>query len=73
MAYNVSMEGMSSDLQKEKPLWPLSSYGPAKGQQTIVPGLDESPEEMRVKAFEAAKAGTTSEYVCGIVVRSHAQ
>lgn len=53
---------------KDKPLWPLSSFGPAKGVATLVGSYDESPEELRVKAVQALKAGTTAEYVrcvCG--------
>ncbi|KAI5993582.1 hypothetical protein EDD15DRAFT_2266329 [Pisolithus albus] len=48
---------------KEKPLWPLSSYGAAKYEKTLICGLDESPEELRVKAVAAVKAGTINEYV----------
>ena len=48
----------------DKPLWPLSSYGPAKAVPTLLGGLDESPEELRVKAAQALKAGTTADYVC---------
>jgi nucleoporin NUP42 len=48
---------------KEKPLWPLSSYAPSKHEPLLLPGLDESPEELRVKAFTALKAGNINEYV----------
>ena len=48
---------------KEKPLWPLSSYGPSKHEPLLLSGLDESPEDLRVKAFTALKAGNSSEYV----------
>ena len=44
-------------------MWPLSSFGPAKMQPTLIGGLDDSPEEMRVKAAQAARAGTTQDYV----------
>lgn len=50
---------------KEKPLWPLSSYGPSKYEPIVISGLDESPEELRLKAVTALKAGTTDEYVRG--------
>ena len=50
-------------LNKEKSLWPLSSYGPLNHEPLLLPGLDESPEELRVKAFTALKAGKSSEYV----------
>lgn len=44
-------------------MWPLSSYGPAKHEPVVIGGLDESPEELRLKAVTALKAGTTDEYV----------
>lgn len=57
---------MTSDLtaQKDKPIWPLSSYGPAKHEPNLVAGLDESPEELRWKAVSAQSTGTMHEYVC---------
>ncbi len=41
----------------------MSCYGPAKMQPTLIGNLDESMEEMRVKAAQAAKAGTIQDYV----------
>ncbi|THH21029.1 hypothetical protein EUX98_g8472 [Antrodiella citrinella] len=57
-----SAETIDRDLAQEKPLWPLSSYGPAKGAPTLVAGFDESPEELRVKAVTAMKANNFQEY-----------
>ncbi|KIK66769.1 hypothetical protein GYMLUDRAFT_912453 [Collybiopsis luxurians FD-317 M1] len=37
-------------LGKEKPLWCLSSFNPAKYEPTLILGLDLAPEELRVKA-----------------------
>ncbi|KZT06469.1 uncharacterized protein LAESUDRAFT_179825 [Laetiporus sulphureus 93-53] len=51
------------DPKVDRPGWPLSSYGPAKQQPNVISGLDESPEELRVKAFLATKAGTVNEYM----------
>ncbi|KAJ7151694.1 hypothetical protein C8R46DRAFT_490839 [Mycena filopes] len=48
---------------KERPVWPLGSYGPAKYEPTLLTGLDESPEELRLKAATAMKAGTMNEYL----------
>lgn len=48
---------------QEKPLWPLTSYGPAKYQPALIAGLDESLEELRARAATALKAGTIEEYV----------
>ena len=47
----------------EKPSWPLTSYGPAKCDPTLVTELDESAEELRVKGAEAFKAGSMNDYV----------
>ncbi|KAI9057656.1 hypothetical protein FKP32DRAFT_1681336, partial [Trametes sanguinea] len=57
------VESIVRDLESEKPIWPLSSYGPAKLQPTLIANLDESPEELRVKAAEAARKGTVQEYL----------
>ncbi|KAG8890479.1 hypothetical protein FRB98_007826 [Tulasnella sp. 332] len=46
----------------EKPTWPLSSYGPAKNEPVYVTGLDMSPEEMRLKAYEARKLNQNTQY-----------
>jgi hypothetical protein len=56
---------MTKDLtaQVDKPLWPLSSYGPAKQEPNLLSGLDESPEELRVRAVTALRAGNANEYV----------
>lgn len=48
---------------QDKPLWPLSSYGAAKYEPIVIGGLDESPEELRVKAVTVLKAGSINEYV----------
>ena len=64
---------MTKDLttQVDKPLWPLSSYGPAKCEPNLLSGLDESPEELRVRAVTALRAGNGNEYVGhGIVFSS---
>ena len=50
-------------VNQDRPLWPLSSYGPAKYVPNVIQGLDESSEELRFKAFTAAKSGTMQEYV----------
>lgn len=58
-------ESIKNDLTmgKERPIWPLTSYGPAKFEPTLLTGLDESPEELRVRATAALKAGNINEYV----------
>ena len=47
----------------EKPLWGLSSYGPAKLEPNLISGLDMSFEELRVNAVTALQNNTVAEYV----------
>ena len=56
---------ISNDLTPhiDKPMWPLSSYAPAKHEPLLIPGLDESPEELRVKAAAAVASGNINSYV----------
>ena len=51
----------------EKPMWPLSSYGPAKYEPTIIASLDESPEELRWRAVQALKTGNIAEYASVLI------
>ena len=59
------LDSVTKDLTTgvDKPNWPLSSYGPAKGEPNLVRGLDESAEELRWRAVSALKAGNVAEYV----------
>ncbi|KJA29545.1 hypothetical protein HYPSUDRAFT_152370, partial [Hypholoma sublateritium FD-334 SS-4] len=52
-----------SDLSGDQPVWLLSSYGPSKAEPCLLAGIDESPEELRVKYTLAVKAGTGNEYL----------
>ncbi|KAH9179516.1 hypothetical protein EDB89DRAFT_487753 [Lactarius sanguifluus] len=60
-----SLETMTRDfdLRSDKPSWSLSSYGPAKNEKNILPPLDESPEELRLKAVTAMRNGNINEYL----------
>ena len=62
--WSRSLETMAKDfdVKADKPSWPLSSYGPGKNERNLLP-LDESPEELRFKAFTAIKNGNINEYV----------
>ncbi|KAI9513218.1 hypothetical protein F5148DRAFT_1278954 [Russula earlei] len=51
------------DFKADKPTWPLSSYGPAKHEKNLLPPLDESPEELRLKAVAAMRSGNINEYL----------
>lgn len=61
----VRQESIIRDMNPafEKPIWPLSSYAPAKNEPLLVTGLDQSFEELRVRASQALKAGNVNEYV----------
>ncbi|KAF9226921.1 hypothetical protein BS17DRAFT_513818 [Gyrodon lividus] len=65
IAVPYTTETISNDVTPfiDKPLWPLSSYGPAKHEPVVIGGLDESPEELHLKAVTALKAGTIDEYI----------
>jgi hypothetical protein len=74
-SYEVNLPSISSDsilkdltADMDKPMWPLSSYGPARNEPVLIPNLDESPEELRVKAFTAIQSGTPDAYVRLIVL-----
>lgn len=56
---------MGRDLRPsvEKPLWGLSSYGPAKLEPNLISGLDMSFEELRLNAVIALQNNTVAEYV----------
>ncbi|OBZ70306.1 Nucleoporin-like protein 2 [Grifola frondosa] len=58
-----TIDSLTRDLDVDRPAWPLSSYGPAKFEVNLIPNLDESPEELRVKAVQAAQSGTIQEYL----------
>ena len=54
---------MKRDMVDERPLWPLSSYGAAKNAPNLLADLDLSSEELRVRAYDAQKAGQMQQYV----------
>ena len=60
-----SLDSMTKDLTLtfDRPSWILSCYGPAKNQPTIIRDMDESMEELRVKAVQATRTGAVQEYV----------
>jgi nucleoporin NUP42 len=60
------------DAKGDKPSWPLSSYGPAKHEGNLLPSLDESFEELRIKAATAVRNGNINEYVrCYLYIYSN--
>ena len=61
----LSAAAILSDLSSDQPVWLLSSYGPGKAEPALLAGLEESPEELRVKYVLAVKAGNMNDYVRG--------
>ncbi|KAJ8323967.1 hypothetical protein QVD99_008315 [Batrachochytrium dendrobatidis] len=47
-SYPLELKSLKTDLQSEKPIWPLSVYGHAKHQVSIISGTDISQEEARL-------------------------
>ena len=64
------MNGSDPTPLADKPLWPLSSYGPMD-EPTLLTGIDESPEELRFRAFVAQQAGNAAEYVSPVSLPAH--
>ncbi|KAG6902201.1 hypothetical protein C0995_003033 [Termitomyces sp. Mi166 len=57
-------EILANDLtpQRDKPLWPLSTYGPARHEPNLLANLDTSPEELRYQAFISKQEGKAELY-----------
>lgn len=54
---------MKLDLTSERPSWALTCYAPGKGNPNLISGLDESPEELRIRYYNARAANDQSLYV----------
>lgn len=63
--YNVSGETIKLDLTTERPIWPLSSYGPGRNAplQLMEGDIEQSPEEMRVRHYLALSKGNPQESI----------
>lgn len=60
----LTVKGLQDDLgPMNRPMWKMSSFGPAKLEPNLIIGMDMSPEEMRLKAYEARKTGQEAAYV----------
>lgn len=66
-----SAESIQRDLTtgQEKPLWPFSAYGPAKYEPNLITKHEESPEELRVKFWQAKTQNNPTIYVsvCSLI------
>lgn len=58
-----SRDSIKADLTTERPRYVLSSYGPGKGEASVIKGLDVSPEELRVQFYTARSQNNPSLYV----------
>ena len=61
----MTVDGIKADLTVERPIWPLSSYGPGVNapRQLIEGDLEQSFEEVRLQYYLAQVAGTIPAYV----------
>lgn len=50
-------------MDSDRPAWLLSSYGPAKYEPNLVSGIDESFEELHLKATLALASNSVQDYV----------
>ncbi|GAA98693.1 hypothetical protein E5Q_05381 [Mixia osmundae IAM 14324] len=49
----VDPAAIRTDWSSEKPLWPLSAYGPTKHAPTLISDVEHSPEEIRLEFYQA--------------------
>ncbi|KAI9360406.1 hypothetical protein DFJ73DRAFT_815592 [Zopfochytrium polystomum] len=52
------VEGTRKDMQSERPIWKLSSFGYCPGEPCMMSGLEISPEEARMFCWIAMKKGS---------------
>lgn len=62
-ASSCSRDGIKLDLTTERPRWVMSSYGPGKGEPSMISGLDVSPEELRLQFYTARTQNNPALYV----------
>ncbi len=66
LPYHLNIEGIKSDLTTgdERPIWPLSSYGPGRDapRQLLEGSLEQSFEEIRLQYYLAKASGNTQSY-----------
>lgn len=57
-----SAESIKQDLTVERPMWALTSYGPAKNEPNLISMIDLSQEELRWEYYQAVKANNPGLY-----------
>lgn len=78
-AYGLSRDGIKADLTTgengEKPIWPLSCYGPGKDapRQLIEGECEQSPEEVRLQYYLARASGNQADLQQYVSFYLHAQ
>lgn len=67
--YNITKEILKIDLTNEKPIYPLSCYGPGRDapRQLIEGACEISPEELRLRYYNLRDAGNESQAVCSSI------
>ncbi|OCK80667.1 hypothetical protein K432DRAFT_442969 [Lepidopterella palustris CBS 459.81] len=63
--YSLDPKTVKDDLTTDRPVWPLSAYGPGRDapRQLIEGALEVSPEEMRLQFYHAKAAGQEAQAV----------
>jgi len=62
--YHLSKDVITVDLKGERPIWPLSAYGPGKDAPRQLIDGDMSPEELRSQFYKARASGNEAAGVC---------
>lgn len=65
-----SIEGLKADLTVERPSYALTCYGAAKGDPNLISDVDESPEELRLRFYQARAQNDPSLYVSSLLTCS---
>ena len=60
----LTKEGISTDMGAQgRPIWHLSCYAPARGEPNLIEGVEVSPDEDRVLAYQAKQSGQEAAYL----------
>lgn len=67
---SYSEDSIKLELQKERPIYILSAFGPAKHEPNLFFGNDVQPEELRWKSVQAIKQGNVQAYASSGIERA---
>ena len=64
--YHLDPDIIKNDLVNDRPIWPLSAYGPGRDapRQLIEGPIEMSPEELRLQFYVARASGNEQAGVC---------